>query len=169
MNESTPEQHAKQRSVDSTPRNEAREVLLGLRATLEEVHRDITELRSHLTLDDLQRAESILPILFNIHDAVFANVMAVESGQQKPSQFIYDLLKLIEGELAALGITVIRPMAGESPDPNTMRQIAGMQAPFWRTPGVIARVDSCGFVITGGHGRHRVLRKAGVTVYRRDT
>lgn len=169
MSEPVPSSHSGPSVPESSPRNEAREVLLGLRSSLDQVQRDVAELRSQLALDDFERAESLLPSLFNIHDAVFVNVLAVESGQQRPSQFIYDLLKLIEGELATLGISVIRPVAGEAPDPTTMKQIAGAPTPYWRTPGVIARVDSCGFFVRGSHGRTRVLRKAGVVVYRRDS
>jgi len=169
MSETVPEPLSGSRLAENASRNEAREVLLSLRASLDQVQRDVTELRSHLALDDFERAETLLPSLFNIHDAVFGNVLAIESGQQRPLQFMYDLLKLIEGELATLGISVIRPIAGESPDPTTMRQIAGVETPFWRTPGVIARVDSCGFMAKAAGGRTRVLRKAGVTVYRRGS
>jgi len=169
MSESLPGTQSDYRPAETTPRNEAREVLLGLRTSLDQVQRDVCELRSQLSLGELERAEAILPCLFNIHDAVFANTLAIESGQQKPSQFIYDLLKLIEGELAALGILVIRPIAGEPPDPVTMRQIAAAPTPFWRVPGMIARVESCGFWVSESRGRKRVLRKAGVTVYLRES
>ncbi len=148
------------------PRNEAKEMLLAMRDRIDSVHAAITGLASAREQDPLDRADPILPALFNLHDAVFRHAIAVEAGDAAPTAFVFDLLRLLEGELESIGVDVIRPIAGEEPDHAVMRASSAIETPWWRVPGQICKVETCGF-ITEREGRRRVLRKASVVVYRR--
>lgn len=148
------------------PRNEAREMLLAMRDRIESVHAAITGLVSAHGQDPLDRADPVLPALFNLHDAVFRHALAVEAGEAAPTGFAFDLLRLLEGELEAIGIEVVRPVAGQEPDHAVMKASSAIDTPWWRVPGQICKVEACGFVAMRG-GRRSVLRKASVVVYRR--
>jgi hypothetical protein len=156
------EQHAQA----GGPRNEAKEMLLAMRDRIESLHMAVAGLSALREQDPLERAEPVLPALFNLHDAVFRHAIAIEAGEAAPTAFAFDLLRLVEGELEAIGIEVIRPVAGEEPDLAVMKPSNSIDAPWWRVPGQICRVEACGFVAAAG-GRRRVLRKASVVVYRR--
>jgi hypothetical protein len=152
---------------DSAPRNEAREVLLYLKDRVDSIQSSMQALSKMGTEDPLVRAEPMLPCLFNLHDAVFRHTLAIEAGEATPTAFAFDLLKLIEGELSAIGIDVVRPVAGQEPDLSVMRMSNVIETPWWRVPGQICRVETCGFATRAAGGRTKVLRKASVVVYRR--
>lgn len=148
-------------------RNEARDLLLSLRDRMESLHAAVDALSPTSENDQFDRAEPFLPVLFNMHDVVFRHTLAIEAGEAKPSTFAFDLLKLIEGEFAALQIDVIRPSAGEEPDFAIMKVTAAIDTPWWRVPGQITRVETCGFAHLDQGKKRKILRKAGVVIYKR--
>jgi len=147
-------------------RNEAKEILLAMRDRIESLHAVMGGLAAAGEAHPIDRAEPVLPVLFNLHDAVYRHALAIESGEASSNGFAFDLLALIEGEFAALGIEIIRPVAGQEPDHALMKASNAVDTPWWRVPGQICRVESCGFVAKIGLQR-RVLRKASVILYRR--
>lgn len=113
----------------------------------------------------LKGMQAVLETLMLLHGIIFRQVTSMEAGSSRPDQFTINLFETLEAELEGHGVEVIRAHPGDDVDLEVMTTIGAAKCPFWRKPGRVAQVASCGFALGNGTGR-RILRKAKVTVYR---
>ncbi len=109
---------------------------------------------------------AVLESLLRLHDRLYRQVTAMESGEHQPDTFVISLFETLETELRVNGVEVIRPHSGDEVDLAVMTTIGVAPCPFWRKPGRIAKVESCGFMLNMD-STSALLRKAEVTVLRR--
>ena len=142
----------------------------GLRGDVDEVGSFVRKCKDMLLRQaDEYRFEgmqAVLASMMRLHELIFRQVISMEAGNTRPDAFTINLFETIEAELETHGVEIIRPHPGDEINLEVMTTIGTASCPFWRKPGKVAQVFSCGF-FSGTDSSRRVLRKAEVTVYRR--
>ena len=162
---------------ESIPATSPQEAFNDLRASIEALRREVGDLRGfaegindYLCKDVGKHRrdgmQSALESLFQLHDALYTKVTAMASGEDEPNAFILNCLENLQGELARHSIEVIEPKPGDKINLDVMFLAGAVHCGWWREPDRVARVIRCGFA-KESDGRHDVLRKADVAIYRR--
>jgi molecular chaperone GrpE (heat shock protein) len=148
-----------------------------LRDSIEELRGEVGQLRgfaeginNYLCTDvEKHRKEGMkaaLESMFQLHDTLYAKVTVMVSGDEEPNAFVMNCLENLQGELARHGVEIIEPKPGDKINLEVMFLAGTTRCSWWRNPDRVSSVARCGYA-REIDGRHEVIRKADVTIYRR--